>query len=252
MPLPLTIKARLDLLQQRYDQALQNARAVQNSMPEKGIGYKIEGDVRVLQKDFAAAVKAYQTAYDKEPTEAMAQLLSSAQRRANNSKAALETLKERLASNPEDTKARLQMALLLQEAEQFDAAIKAYETTLQQDPNNIIALNNIAWLYGSLNDPKGISYAEKAVELSPGRPEIIDTLGWVLVQNNELKRGLRTLQEAAIQAPHIPDIRYHLAVAYEKLGRLDDAREELESLLNEGKDFADQDNAKALLAKLQN
>ena len=88
--------------------------------------------------------------------------------------------------------------------------------------------------------------AERAYELAPGQPEIVDTLGWLLVRNGEINRGLLLLQEAVVKAPHIPDIRYHMIVALDKAGRREEARKELQRLLNSSKTFADIDKARAL------
>jgi len=54
------------------------------------------------------------------------------------------------------------------------------------------------------------------------------------------------LQEAAVKAPHIPDIRYHMLVALDKAGRRGEARKELDRLLKTGKPFPDVDKARAL------
>jgi len=54
-----------------------------------------------------------------------------------------------------------------------------------------------------------------------------------------------------MRAPHLPEIRYHMAVALEKAGRRDEARKELERLLRDEKDFAQAGDARALLDKLQ-
>ena len=91
-----------------------------------------------------------------------------------------------------------------------------------------------------------MKHAERAHELAPGRTEVTDTLGWLLVQNGEVSRGLVLLQEAAVKAPHIPDIRYHMVVALDKVGRRDEARKELDRLLKTGRAFPDVDKARAL------
>jgi len=97
-----------------------------------------------------------------------------------------------------------------------------------------------------VGNPEAVKYAERAHELAPGRPEVTDTLGWLLVQKGEVGRGLVLLQEAAVKAPHIPDIRYHMVVALDRAGRRDEARKELDRLLKTGKAFPELDKARAL------
>ena len=134
---------------------------------------------------------------------------------------------------------------------QADVA-EQYLKLLEYDPENIATLNNIAWLYQEEGIPGGIKYAERAHELAPERPEITDTLGWLLVQNGEVNRGLVLLQEARVKAPHIPDIHYHMAVALYKSGRTAEARKELDRLLKTGKSFSELDNAIAFRDQLAN
>jgi Flp pilus assembly protein TadD len=88
--------------------------------------------------------------------------------------------------------------------------------------------------------------------MAPERPEITDTLGWLLVQNGNVNRGLVLLQEARVKAPHIPDIHYHMAVALYKSGRTAEARKELDRLLKTGKTFSEMDNAIAFRDQLAN
>ena len=72
----------------------------------------------------------------------------------------------------------------------------------------------------------------------------------MLVQNGETNRGLVLLQEAATKAPHLPDIRYHMAAALEKAGRREEALKELNRLLKSNKTFPERDKAKTLRDQL--
>ncbi|MDV3241487.1 MAG: tetratricopeptide repeat protein, partial [Methylocaldum sp.] len=82
---------------------------------------------------------------------------------------------------------------------------------------------------------------------SENRPEVMDTVGWIFVQNGKQKEGLNLLQDAAVHAPHVAQIRIHLAEALAKSGRKDEARKELERLLKEKKNFAEREKAEILL-----
>ena len=87
--------------------------------------------------------------------------------------------------------------------------------------------------------------------LAPDRPEVADTLGWLLLENGDPARGLEILQDAAGKAPHIPAIRFHRAVALARNDRQDEARKELERLLRDHSNFAEEAEARTLLAQLQ-
>jgi Flp pilus assembly protein TadD len=78
----------------------------------------------------------------------------------------------------------------------------------------------------------------------------MDTLGWMLVEQGDTKRGLPLLQKAAAGAPALPEIRYHLAVGLSKSGDKAGARKELETLLAQNKPFAQLEEARSLLKTL--
>ena len=56
--------------------------------------------------------------------------------------------------------------------------------------------------------------------------------------------------EAASKAPHLLDIRYHMAAALAKAGRQAEARQELDRLLKSPKEFHGRHEAEALRKKL--
>ena len=247
----LMVRTQLYLLDKHYKKALAYAHRIQARHPEQNAGYKLEGDVHMARQDFSKAVTAYRSAYDKAASAQLTLLLAHAQRLIRDAEGALKTLREWLIEHPEDSHIRTQLAMYLERMQQPNEAIIEYERIVEQEPENAVVLNNLAWLYHIQNDPRSIEYGERALKQAPDRPEISDTLGWILVQNGQLQRGLELLQHALSKAPQIPDIRYHLAVAYEKQGRIDEAREELQRLLDGNKVFADADKAKVLLQQLE-
>ena len=83
------------------------------------------------------------------------------------------------------------------------------------------------------------------------RAEIIDTYGWLLIKGGRLEKGLSLLEKAARRSPENGDIRYHLAAALAKAGDQTRARNELDTLLESGKDFPEKSAAQALYQVLK-
>ena len=71
------------------------------------------------------------------------------------------------------------------------------------------------------------------------------------MQLGDPKRGLELIRQASTYAPHVPEIRYHLAVALHKNGHAEEARKELERLLRARSDFPQRKEAQALLAQIK-
>ena len=240
----------LETKEARYAEALKLAQQVQVRYPKAPDGFILEGDVSMAQKQFAPAIKAYEVAFNKGKSATLAIKLHQATMLAGNTKEADVRLLQWLKQNPADNGVRLYLAENFMKTKQYPPAIEQYELVIKQVPNNILALNNLSWLYQQTKDPRGVSIAEQALKLAPEDPAVIDTLGWILVEQGNAKRGLELLQKASSRQPDNPDIRYHLAVGLLKSGDKVRARQELQRILDSGVAFADEKQAQALLKQL--
>jgi tetratricopeptide (TPR) repeat protein len=108
---------------------------------------------------------------------------------------------------------------------EYQAAVDAFDQAIELDPNNVLALNNAAFLYAErLGDPsKALGLAKHANELRPDDPLILDTLGWVRYHlqrfdeaEDVLRRSVSLLESA--------ESMYHLASVLFKQGHLDAAQ----------------------------
>jgi putative PEP-CTERM system TPR-repeat lipoprotein len=249
----LVAKVQLQQRDQQFEEALVGARQIQDLYPDQVTGYLLEGELGLRQQDYAPAIAAYQAAYAKTPNSETAMRLANAQWQSGEREPALATLRQWLTREPDDHRARLQLAIYLQEkTDRRPEVISEYERLAEQLPDNAVVLNNLAWFYYETGDPRALRYAERAHERAPDSAEVTDTLGWILVERGEVSRGMELLQKAVEQAPEQPSIRYHLAVAYAKLGRKDAARQELEKLAGVEQPFPEQDDARKLLESVRN
>ena len=97
---------------------------------------------------------------------------------------------------------------------------------------------------------RALATAERAYKVAANNASVMDTLGWMLVEQGNVERGLPLLQKAVGSNPNAPEIRYHLAVGLHKSGDKNGARKELETLLAQNKPFAQLDEARSLLKTL--
>jgi predicted Zn-dependent protease len=121
---------------------------------------------------------------------------------------------------------------------------------LNFQPNNAEVLNNLAHVGLRQNDPEAIKHAEFAVKLASSDPAILDTLGWMLTGKGDLPRAIAILRDARVRDAANPEIRYHLASALARSGRIAEARAELEESLKDGREFDGRGEASRLLAEL--
>ncbi|RJG07039.1 PEP-CTERM system TPR-repeat protein PrsT [Noviherbaspirillum cavernae] len=242
--------AGIEMRKGNHDEALSIARQVQRQQAASPAGYALEGDVLMVQKKPAAAAKAYEQALALGRNGTLMTKVHGALVQAGNTKEADLRLAQWLKEHPADSRTRMYLAELNLMTKQYKTAIAQFQAILQSDPKNAVVLNNLAWAYAQEKDPRGLEFAEKAHQLAPDNPAIMDTLGWMLVEKGDAARGLPLLQKAASLAPEALEIRYHLVLALVKSGDKPKARTELEQLLATGKSFSKLDEAKALMNQL--
>lgn len=104
-------------------------------------------------------------------------------------------------------------------------AVASYEKAVAFAPDSHSVLNNYAYLCGKcLKDTKrGLPAARRAVQLNPGRPEYLDTLGALLTMDGQHREALEVLDRAA-SIGNSAAVQFHRAEALLGLNRKDDAR----------------------------
>jgi putative PEP-CTERM system TPR-repeat lipoprotein len=243
--------AGLDVQAGQVNEAIKLAQRVQQQEPKALVGYVLEGDIHASQKEFAKATELYQKAFDLSQSGPILVKLHAAE--AAGGKAAVGDAKvaQWLKQHPDDLAVRAYLADYLMKQGKDKDAIPHYQAMLQKSPENLVALNNLAWILQKQGDPQAVNYAERAYKLRPQDPAIMDTLGWILVQQGKSTRGLDLLQSALAKAPDAADIRYHVAVGLYRTGDRARARDELERLLKSGLKFSQEHEAQALLEQLK-
>ena len=121
------------------------------------------------------------------------------------------------------------LAGLYEAAGKHDDAIRHYRLILKRSPQDVLALNNLAYALATMKgSPKeALPFAEEARELAPSSGSIADTLGWIHHLLGDNQRALSVLGEAAKLSPGIPEIRLHLAKVHRASGNNADADREL-------------------------
>jgi len=242
--------ASLELDAGRNSEALKIAQQIQKQYPSSADGVALQGNILMAEKQFAAALKAYERAWEIRKSGLLAARMHQALSAAGNTKEADDRLLQWLKDQPNDLAARDYLAANYAQAGRNKQAIEQYELALLSDPKNIRALNDLAWLYQQEKDPRALATAEQAYQLKGDNPQGMDTLGWILVEQGNAARGLPLLQKAAEMAPASTEIKYHLAVAFAKSGDNARARRELADLLANNKKFPRRQEAQALLRQL--
>ena len=177
------------------------------------------------------AIAAYRKILAREENSANAIKLAELYLTVNEAPKAVAILEARARSHPDDVRAQNALAETQFRAGQLQAARQTYQRMVTANPDDTTLLNNYANLLSQMNDPSAQEFAERTLKLAPNHPAYADTLGWILVGKGQHDAALRYLREARLRAPENGEIRFHLAYALTKVGRLDEARQELQVVL---------------------
>jgi len=212
-------------------------------------------DVMLLQaaaarqaEDPQASVQFARRAFETSPVTGTVLALGSYQREAGDRAGARALYRNWLAENPDDIAVQLKLAEDLMVAEQD--ATGAYRQILQREPDNVVALNNLAWLLREGAPEQALEYARRAGELAPDNASTLDTLAVVEYLNGNVDQARRSIRRALESDPDHPSLLYHKAMIADAAGATREARDTLQKLLETGEDFPEKAQATALLAAL--
>ncbi|MCW8890546.1 MAG: PEP-CTERM system TPR-repeat protein PrsT, partial [Sedimenticola sp.] len=214
----------LELSAGNLDLAISHAQAIQKALPEQSIGFEFEGTAHAFQNKPKQAIPLYEKAFNMQASEKVAILLANQYVAMGDTEKGVSMLRDWVEKNPQQLQPKLSLSMMLLGQGRHDESITEYEKVIKADKDNIIALNNLAWLYSTKGDKRATEVGKRAYELAPKRPEIIDTYGWILVQQGDFKTGTEILKQAAELAPKNQEIVYHLGYALNKKGETQQAK----------------------------
>lgn len=241
--------AELAMRKNRPQEAYAIARGLQKQESTAAAGLLLEADMLQVEKKYDQAVPLYQKAQAMRPTTRVALALHRLQKLSGKEQKANQDLAQWIKDHPNDVQALLYSAEQNLGSKQYQPAAAQLEAAVKLAPNNAMALNNLAWTYQQLNNPKALETAEKAYSLAGNNPAVLDTLGSILTDKGDGKRAVELLQKAVSALPENADMQLHLAQAQVKSGDKAGARKTLEkvSAANKGDASA---KAKELLQQM--
>jgi Flp pilus assembly protein TadD len=153
---------------------------------------------------------------------------------------------------PNDPRPHLQMAMIYDLSGRRGEARPLYDQVLKLQPDNPLALNNLAYLLAEEggNLDQALTMAEKAKQKAPQNLDIADTLGWIYIKKNLSENAVRVLQEIVSKQPGNPIYRYHYGMALYQRGDKPSARRELEAALRNKPSKSDEVKIRELMAKI--
>lgn len=219
--------------------------------------------IAAAEKDMPRAEKSLRQILDKDAArEDAARLYASilaAQGRLTDAQSAIEKSLEKV---PTSVLLRLELGDLLERQAKFQEARTQYERIIQDNQiaggttetltAQLTGSSRLARLFANqgTNLDEALQLASSAMRYRPKNAAFVDTLGWVHVRKQRARLGLPYLETALKAEPGNALVRYHLGVAYDQLGEVAKARQELAEALRIDPGFSGADAARTLLKAL--
>ena len=245
------MQADLALARGDVNQVLAILHKLQKQFPKNPGAFAAEGEVLMLQRKAQQAVPLFERAVALGGDSYAAVKLADALRLAGHAREADEHLAQWRKRFPRDPVLVMHAGETYMVRKQYREAVAEFERVVQLQPGNGPAWNNLAYAYQQVKDPRALKTAEQALAIAGENAAVLDTLGWMLIEQGQLERGLPLLRRAAVIAPAAGDIRYHLAYGLNRSGEKLQARKELKQALANGNNFVLAEDARALLKQLE-
>ena len=184
----------------------------------------MSGDYYLLKKEFPKALAHYKTAlsfsHSPKATIGLVKALTQIGRKSD----AITALEEGLKNNPMNIELSLSLGEIYKTEEQKQTIINHINLLLKKFPEEPLILNYIAnaqYDLGQIN--KAIISAQKALKLLPEDSLTLDSLAWIYTRSGAPEKALPFLRNALIKNYNSADIKFHLAITLDMLGRRTEA-----------------------------
>ena len=249
-PEPLIASAGLALREGHADEAASYLPKLEALLPGKPIVLALKGQLALLQGHPKDALAPLEAAFKQQPGPEIFVQLHQALLGSGQTADADKRMNAWLEAHGDDLRMRFYDAETLARRQEFAPAAAQYRKILEKDPNNAVALNDLAQSLQALKDPKAVEVAEQAYKLKPDSPAAENTLGAILMTTGKQERGLGLLKDAAAHAPQNPEVRFDYARGLASTGDKVRARSELEALLALKRPFQNEAAARDMLKSL--
>ncbi len=234
----------------RWPEALALVHRMQQQRPDDAVPWIFEGELQASRQQWDAAAAALRKAAAlPEPAQAPGMLygvLVQSGKAAEADRFATAWLQQ----HPGDLLFQLYQGNVALAQGDVARAQGHFGAVLKAQPDNVVALNNLAQLLIAARQPGAVALAERATRAAPGQAALFDTLALALAAENQPAKALDLQKRVVAQSPGSPAFRLTLAKIYLQSGDKTQARVELEGLLKPGRDFPGRAEASALMKSL--
>lgn len=194
----------LALRKNHTQEVLNIARDIQKRWPASALGHRLEGEIHAALGNNAEAVAAFRRGLDMSDAGRLPMRLHGAMLRAGPPRQAEIFASTWLKAKPEDAAFAKYLADEAMVRKDYASAERFYEMSLRHAPDEMMALNNLAWLKTSMGKSGAVPLAERAVNLAPGMAAVLETLAKAQLAENLVAQAVETTRRMLALEPTNP------------------------------------------------
>jgi tetratricopeptide (TPR) repeat protein len=212
-----------------FDSAIQmvEARIKQQDSPEL---HRLLAELQLRGKRPDQAIEEYRRIVQQQPTAINYVRLGQMQQSAGQMDAAIASYTKASQLAPNEPAPLLSIAVLYDVSGRLDEARQIYEKVLKLQPENVVALNNLAYAKADqgVDLDQALSYAERAKQKLPNNDDVSDTIALIYLRKNMVEESVRVLSDLVNKEPKRALYHLHYATALYQKGDKAGAKKELE------------------------
>jgi Tfp pilus assembly protein PilF len=159
----------------------------------------------------------------------LAQLMASASLNSASTSRVEPVISAALKSHGDDVDLLMAVAVFNVTRQNDAEAIRYFRRVVELAPTNALALNNLATLLAEKPDQRAeaIALVNRAIDASGRQPALLDTLGTIQIRSGQFAQAVASLEEAVAGGDGDPRYYFHLAAAYQRVQKMDQAKKAL-------------------------
>lgn len=220
--------------QNRIDDAIKELAKASAAEPER-MDLKLGlANLHFRAQHYDDAIGIYKTLLEKQPGNAdLLYRLAETYRRKGDINLAADAFRKSSQAAPNSTLPLLQLGVILETIGPVDQANAVYQEILKLDPNNAVALNNLAFHKAEegLDLDAALTMAQRARQIAPNATNMADTVGLIYIKKSMSSEAERIFKDLVVKEPDNSTFHYHYALALKQKGDKASARRELETAL---------------------
>jgi len=211
---------RIEILLTHFEAKNNNPNAAMemlNVIKQKGVEHhlvdSVFGSIALEEKNFEQAVESFSSAFDQKQSGENAIQLARALKFNGQQQEAEKVLESFLENNSNNSKIRFLLAELYS-VDDRNKKIIQYKIISEVAPENVIALNNLAWNHYKVgNVERALQNIEKAYNLAAGNVVILESYGVILEAAGKYSDAINILEQAIVKGSNDSQVRVSLEKA---------------------------------------